>query len=222
MTLNGLLFDKDGTLVDFEKTWRPCYDACALLAASGDPALAARLLQAAGQDASGRIEPTSVLACGTLEEVWDRWVPQVDVDRDALNRCADDHLVPHPLTDVPALFRRLSAFRLGIATMDSTRQADRLVELWGLDVDFCTGFDGGHGLKPGPGMVHGFCAATGLAPSQVAVVGDTLHDLHMASAAGATAIAVTTGASPRNLLEPHADHVITSLDELPALLDSLG
>ncbi|MCP4808356.1 MAG: HAD family hydrolase [Proteobacteria bacterium] len=212
--IRGILFDKDGTLVDFERTWRPCYDACALAAADGDPALARELLELAGQGADGHIGPTSVLACGTLEQVWDLWQERIPVDRAALNRCADANLEPVALTDVPALFARLAHLHLGIATMDSTFQARRLVELWSLDVVFCTGFDGGHGEKPGPGMVLGFCAATGLDPSEVAVVGDTLHDMHMARAAGAVAVAVATGASPRKLLEPRADIVLDELDDL--------
>ena len=31
-------------------------------------------------------------------------------------------------------------------------------------IDFCAGCDGGHGIKPDPGMVLGFCAAVGRCP----------------------------------------------------------
>ena len=38
--IKGILFDKDGTLVDFQKTWFAIGDRLALQAAGGDRALA--------------------------------------------------------------------------------------------------------------------------------------------------------------------------------------
>ena len=53
----------------------------------------------------------------------------------------------------------------------------------------------------------------------IAVVGHSLHDLDMARAAGAgLTVGVLTGASPRETLAPHADHVIASIVELDSLL----
>jgi phosphoglycolate phosphatase len=55
----------------------------------------------------------------------------------------------------------------------------------------------------------------------VAVVGDSLHDLHMARAAGAgLAVGVLTGPATRTDLEDHADVVMGSIAELPAWLAS--
>jgi phosphoglycolate phosphatase len=56
----------------------------------------------------------------------------------------------------------------------------------------------------------------------VAVVGDNLHDLIMARAAGAgLAIGVLTGNGSRDELGAYADHIIASIEELPRLLDEL-
>ncbi|HJN77259.1 MAG TPA: HAD-IA family hydrolase [Myxococcota bacterium] len=217
-----MLFDKDGTLVDFEQTWRPAYDACAAMAAGADAALALELLELAGQDESGLIDPRSPLACGTLDEVWDTWEGRVVLDRAALDRLAAEMAIPVPSLPLAPVFERLKGLRLGIATMDTTAAALKTAETLGLQLDFVTGCDGGHGTKPGPGMVLAFCEAVGLEPIEVAMVGDTLHDLHAARAAGALAVAVTTGASPRELLEPHADHVLRSLAELPGLLAAIS
>ena len=71
-------------------------------------------------------------------------------------------------------------------------------------------------------MVLAFCAEAGIAADEVAVVGDNLHDLVMARAAGAgLAIGVLTGNGGREDLGPHADHVIASIEDLPRLLQSL-
>ena len=48
--IKGILFDKDGTLVDFQKTWFAIGDLMALEAAGGDRAKADALMAEAGYD----------------------------------------------------------------------------------------------------------------------------------------------------------------------------
>ena len=87
-------------------------------------------------------------------------------------------------------------------------------------MDFVAGYDSGHGAKPAPGMVQAFAREIGADPSEIALVGDTLHDLDCARAAGAVAIAVLSGVATREDLAPHADYVIADIGELPGLLTS--
>jgi phosphoglycolate phosphatase len=106
-----------------------------------------------------------------------------------------------PVTDLVSLFQRLRGrgLKLGIATMDGTAVTEAtLLRIAARElVDFLTGWDGGHGIKPDPGMVLAFCAAVDVPPRETAVVGDNLADLAMARAAGAgLAIAVLTGGCP--------------------------
>ncbi|MEO0682769.1 MAG: HAD-IA family hydrolase, partial [Pseudomonadota bacterium] len=128
--------------------------------------------------------------------------------------------------DLPGLLDSLAApgRRLGIATHDGEAAARaRMLSLGALDrFDFVAGYDSGHGLKPGPGMVQAFCAAQGLAPQEVAMIGDSLHDLHAGRAAGcALTVGVLTGPAPREVLAPHADLVLASIADLPAALDAV-
>ena len=68
-------------------------------------------------------------------------------------------------------------------------------------------------------MALAFCAACGLLPAEVIVVGDTPADLLMARSAGcARAIAVRTGAAPLHQVLPLADHVLASVQDLEQLL----
>ncbi len=226
----GVLFDKDGTLIDYAKSWGPVNIEAAALAARGDAALAAHLLSLGGADpATGHAAPDSVLAAGSAADIADRWCAggagfaTADLTRrlDGLFVAAAAHAVP--VADLALLFGRLKArgLAIGIASSDNERAIRRMVTHLGLAplVDFVAGYDSGHGLKPGPGMALAFCRAAGLAPAEIAVIGDNGHDLAMGRAAGAgLVVGVLTGTGTRDSLAPLADRVIDSIAELPALL----
>lgn len=232
--LRAVLFDKDGTLVDFRTSWVAAYAGAAagLAARAGlPPEFAAELLARSGFDVeSGRFAPESPLLWATNEAIARFWAGQPElrrlagVERFVLAHLADEERYPPvPVTDLPALFDRLAGrgLRLGIATMDSTARAHRSAVRLGIagHLAFVAGADAGFGEKPDPGMVHGFCEAVGCDPAQVAVVGDSLADLEMARRAGAgLAVAVRTGGTPVEVLERSADHVIADVGALPALL----
>lgn len=230
--IHAVLFDKDGTLFDFFGTWAPAYETIAAELAEGDADLAVRLLKAGGHDpAQGTVAPRSALSGGTNREIATIWCPMLGRDDvTTLEAQLDLFFRAHgagnakPVTDLPALFRRLRArgLKLGVATMDSHAAAEAALAAFGIAplVDFFTGYDTGHGTKPGPGMVRAFARAVDLPSSAIAVVGDTLHDLEMARAARAgLAVGVLTGATPRDVLAPHADHVLESIADLESVLE---
>ncbi len=234
--LRGILFDKDGTLIDFFATWVAAYRVVAdeVAALSGDPSLADGLLRAGGYDpATGELDPASPLACGTNDEIAALWSAHPGVARHLDLRHAVSQgfgrfgIKPTAVTDLPRLFRRLKArgYRLGVATNDHEAPTLESLDYLGVRdaLDFVAGADSGFGGKPGPGMLHGFCRATGLGAAEVAVVGDTVADLAMARAGGAgLGIGVLTGAAKGDGLAGLADHVIASVEEVEDLLDRLG
>ncbi|MCM2291317.1 HAD family hydrolase [Allorhizobium sp. BGMRC 0089] len=224
--IKGILFDKDGTLIDYDLSWAPVNRALALAAARGDAVLADRLLSACGMDpVSGHVTPDSLLAAGTAADIAKGLIEAGStVPLAALTRELDDIFAASvemsvPVTDLSALFSRLKAkgLKLGIASSDNERSIRALVQRFGLDdhVDFIAGYDSGHGSKPEPGMIIGFCAATGLAPTEVAMVGDNNHDLIMARNAGAgLAIGVLTGTGTKESLGRFSDHCLMSISQL--------
>jgi phosphoglycolate phosphatase len=230
----AVLFDKDGTLVDFRATWLPRYrGAAAEIAARAGrpPALAAALLERLGYDpSSGRFAADSPLLWDSNAAVAARWaaMPEVAGRVDA-REVADRHFADHDryppvgVGDLPALlgYLRRAGLALGLATMDDTANAHDTAARLGIArlLDFVAGADAGHGAKPGPGMALAFCAALGLDPAEVAVVGDTRADLMMARAAGCgLAVAVLTGGTPRQAVEGLADHVLDDVHGLPTFL----
>ncbi|MDJ0943628.1 MAG: HAD family hydrolase [Kiloniellales bacterium] len=232
--IRGVLFDKDGVLIDFEATWDPVNRRLAAAMAGGDLALEARLLAAGGYDGeTGSLRPGTILAAGTSLEVAAAWIDHLPAWEEAALAAEVDRFFDStspeltvPLLDVAALFQRLKGrgLALGVATNDSALGARRGLErLGGLAaLDFLAGYDSGHGAKPAPGMAEAFCRATGLAAAEVAVVGDNLHDLEMGRAAGAgLLIGVRSGTGDPAALAAAADHVIDGAAELEALLDGL-
>lgn len=230
--IRGVLFDKDGTLLDFDRTWPTAYRTVAaeLAVDAGDPDLADRLLRAGGYDAAGALDPASVLACGTTAEIVTFWAAQPglahlkDVAARIDRRFLDFARHAAPLVDdLGAIFSRLRArdLALGVATNDTTAAAHEWLAYLGVDhlLDFVSGADSGYGAKPDPAVIRGFCAATNLRPAEVAVVGDAVTDVELARAGGAgLAVSVLTGVTPRARLEAHADRVIDSIAKLEAEL----
>lgn len=229
--IRGLLFDKDGTLFDFYRTWVPILEGGALLAAQGNASAAAGLMALCGFDAAtGKVEAGGILAAGNTIELAELWVGAgVAWSADDLTAALDAHfaieapLRSAPVTDLVAFFRDLRShgFHTGIATNDNAASAYATVTRFQLSdhVEFVCGYDSGHGAKPGPGMMHAFCHRVGLIPGEVAMVGDNFHDLEMGRRAGAgLKVGVLTGTSLREDLAPHADIVLDSIVDLPAFL----
>ena len=231
-SIRGVLFDKDGTLFDFHGTWGPILREVAETLAGDRPGLVPGMLAAIGyREETGRFEAGSIAAAGNTFELADAWLGILGhADRDAMIRTLDGcfaKLGPErsiPVTDLAVFFGMMKSrgLILGIATNDVAASAEGTILRFGLSphVDFAVGYDSGHGAKPGPGMAIAFCEATGLAPEEIAVVGDNRHDLEMGRGAGAgLLVGVLTGASAVADLAPLAHHVLADITLLPALLD---
>jgi phosphoglycolate phosphatase len=237
VALRAILFDKDGTLIDFDATWGPAaYEVMRTLAAGDEAAFAALVEVSEYVLAERRFLPTSPLVAGSSASYGPLWaqalgrIPGGEFYRemDELFRVWGLRSLA-PVAGLAAILAALAArgLPLGIATNDAERSARDQVRAMGLaeHFEFIAGYDSGFGSKPRPDMVLAFADHCGLRPDEIALVGDSLHDLGAARAAGAVAVAVLTGPTrlaARPELEPHADHVIESIADLPDLLDRLA
>ena len=230
-TIRGLLFDKDGTLLDFNATWLPFAREQALKAAGGSEAMASALLVMSGFDPQhGTFLPGSVMAAGSGRQVTQTFYPhlsgrQLDILVAKLDRDAAAHLKSCAvmIAGASAALRTLHAagYALGIATNDSEDGAHQSLDVMEVDDLFAKviGYDSVANPKPAPDMLHAFAEATGLEPHEIAVIGDNSHDLEMARAASAgLAVGVLSGNGTREALEPLADVILASVADLPAHL----
>lgn len=221
--IRAVLFDKDGTLFDFNATWAVWAVGMIDTLAQGDAALAARLSAVIGFDPEGpAFLPGSVVIAGTVSEVAALLLPHLP-GRALDELIAELDSAGAQAPQVPAVplgpcLDELAAqgLRLGVATNDSERSARRHLAQAGVleRFEFLAGYDSGHGAKPGPGQLLAFAAACGVAPEAVAMVGDSLHDMAAARAAGMRAVAVLTGPAGPEDLAPAADVVLADIAAL--------
>ena len=232
MNFRGIVFDKDGTLIDFQRSWVPVFRLAALDFAAGDPAVAADLLRLGGYDAGRqRVVGGSLMAVADNRVIAAAWAERLGAgDDDGRHAARLERILCREGARHAVAVERLAAtlsrlhrdgLRLGIATSDSLRGIrDTLAPFDVLrHFEFLAGYDSGHGLKPGGGMVRAFCAEFDLDAGAVVVVGDNRHDIEMGRDAGAgLCVGVLTGTGTRAELGDCADVVIDGIGELPALL----
>jgi phosphoglycolate phosphatase len=128
MKIKGIIFDKDGTLLDFAATWVPVLHEAASAAAGRDESRAETLLAVGGWEAElGRVKAGSLLAAGNTVEIaaaWAEHLPGRDVAElvSLLDRVFRDGGARHatPVTALGPLFQRLKSrgLALGVATSD--------------------------------------------------------------------------------------------------------
>lgn len=229
-TIKAILFDKDGTLLDFNATWLGFAKDLALQATEGDMGRADTLLREGGYDAEeNRFRSGSVIAAGTNAEVVRHFHPHLEgeplrslveeTDQKTAGMAERAVALPGAVDAVRAL--HAAGYRIGLATNDSTEGATRTLDAFGIGALFVAalGYDAVANPKPAADPCLVFARRAGVEPAEIAVVGDNAHDLEMARAAGAgLSIGVLSGNGTRETLAPLADAVLGSVSELPAFL----
>ncbi len=210
-----VIFDVDGTLIN-----------------SADIIIAAQTLTAAahGLTYPGRERGFSIIGLSLDVALADLFGPVVpahelsDTYKRIFNELRGTAGYDEPLYDgVADVLSDLSAWRetaLGIATGKTHRGLEHVVELYGWRDLFATMQTADTApSKPHPGMIHQAMAATGAPAARTVMIGDSVHDMRMAKAAGVAAIAVSWGFQPvEMLLEAGADVVAEHARELPELI----
>ncbi len=225
--IDGVVFDKDGTLFDFRSSWGGFADRM-LAQFARDPDHAAALAALVGYDPStGQFAADSVMIAATTADIAEqmhRVLPEMSLAslNDRLNLLATKAPM-YPAVDLRGVLQGLrdKGLALGLATNDTEVPARAHLAEAGISdlFDFIAGCDSGFGAKPGPGMLLAFAQRMGLSPDRVAMVGDSSHDLLAGRAAGMLAVGVLTGIADRAELTPFADVVLQDIGSLAAWID---
>jgi phosphoglycolate phosphatase len=230
-TITAVLFDKDGTLFDFHRSWSS-WAARLISDVAGDyGADAADVAECLGYDLTlGRFRAGSLSIAGSVQDQALALAPVLgEADPGVLARRiagAAVGNVMHPIVPLLPLLDGLASrgLILGVATNDAEVSARAQLTRAGV-VDrfaYVAGYDSGHGAKPAPGMCLGFAEAMGLDPATVIMVGDSRHDLDAGRGAGMRTVAVLNGLTPEVELAPLADVVLPHIGHLTGWLDGRG
>lgn len=231
MEIKGILFDKDGTLLEFDRTWRPIANQVVEEVAKYYNFKDKIALRESIGLFENRIEPAGSLSAGTNKDValdmfevlrkenitlsdeeHIRWSTQV------FNKVAAS-LPFYPVEGVLETIKQFkkAGYFIGLSTADSVENAKLFLEKTGLDIyfDYIGADDGIINPKPAPDYMENFCKQYTLKPSEVAVVGDTMTDMNFGINSGAGLIVgVLSGTGTRSLLGDSADIVIDSVKDL--------
>ncbi|MBX3578501.1 MAG: HAD family hydrolase [Rhizobiaceae bacterium] len=231
LAIKGILFDKDGTLVDFNATWFGVADYLALEASEGDRWKADRMLAAAGYDfATKMFKADSIFAAGSNLDVVELWFPKL-TEAEQLAEVARFNEITAiqgsqravALPNIPETLAKLHGanYRMAVATNDSTSGAEKTLEALRISqfFDAAYGYDAVARSKPAPDTIYAFSDLTGLKPAELMMIGDNRHDLEMGRAAGVgRTVGVLSGTGTRETLAPLADAVLESVADLPGYL----
>lgn len=233
--IKGIVFDKDGVLVDFDRTWIKMLVDMAVEWADGDTVEKERLLEVAGYDQkTNSFYAGSVWAAGNTDDLVAVWDVTGDVqEQEKLSqfinqRCLDCEIIPlFPVAQLQKLFRTLtnSGLKLGITTNDVEASAIKTMDDFGLSryLSLVVGYDSVDNPKPAADPVLAFCQECDLKPNEIIVVGDNVHDMEMGLAGEVgLRIAVLSGNSSAEEITPFANHVLKNVLELEGFLTAQG
>lgn len=226
-----IIFDKDGTLIDFNFMWASWVtELAARLERAADVALASQLYAAMGYDtAHASVVAGSPLAAHSMADLYTltaQVVQDVGLPREQAEQAAQEAwFVPdavalaRPLADLPRVFSSLRGrgILLAVATSDDRASTVMTLRAMGIAsmVSALVSADDGLANKPAPDMLMHLCRALRIAPALSMMVGDAVADMEAARDAGiGTRVGVLSGLSPRELLEPHADIIVNSIGAL--------
>lgn len=228
MGFKALLFDKDGTLLDYEASWSGYAQVFLKQLSGDDPAVALRMAELVGINLkTGQFAANSIAVGGTLRDVFEAvktispsltWEQALQADQTALKV-----LKPVPFFDLaPYLTSLKERYRLSIITNDNEGATHHQLHELGLSKLFddviCA--DSGYTPKPAGDMLLGVAQRAGLSAKELVMIGDSTHDLMAGRAANVgLCVGVTSGPASGDDLRAYADYILDDISQLPALLE---
>ena len=228
MRVDALLFDKDGTLFDFQSSWGAATLQFLKILSDGDLNTLKKLANALNFDLNKKLfYPGSIFIAGTTNETiaaLEPIIPKKSKDHILsahLQAYANQKQIP-----VKNLYNTLlnlfqSGYQMTIATNDLIEPTN--IQLKDANImDFFSailGSDSGYGAKPNPSQLIELQKRMRLKPQEIVMVGDSTHDMRAAKSAGFRSFAVLTGVASREELKQYSEAIFEDITYLPTWLN---
>jgi phosphoglycolate phosphatase len=237
--INCAVFDKDGTLIDFERAWgQRIRDWITLLVStvSGDEGLAKALYHMFGYDPIQRqvaIDGPILVSSGSTMKTLsagvlyaEQGLPWHQAEKVAIESLwsifgpplSDEEI--QPLGDVKGTIRELreAGIAIAVATADNRQITEHCLQVLGIDQDVDLLMCGDDPLpqKPDPGVLAWISNELELQPGKLLMIGDTINDLltgRNGHAAGCIGIS-PNGSNGAEVLAPFADIILPTIDKI--------
>ncbi|WP_078864173.1 phosphoglycolate phosphatase [Streptomyces sp. AcH 505] len=213
--VQAIIFDLDGTLVDSAEDLQAALNQ--LLSELRLCSIGAEEIKAMIGDGVPKLVERGLAAANGDPEKADVWVPRFleiyQQNPAALTRC-----YPDVRETLGMLHRR--KFKLGVVTNKPARAARQILESLLLSQFFSVvvGGDTLQERKPHPAPLLEAARQLDLEPGQILMVGDNMHDVKAARAAGMRCVAVSYGYHHQPPSEFNADGLIDRFGDLLALV----
>ena len=229
-----IIFDKDGTLIDFNYMWLKWFKNISKvlveqggLSDSGVKKIEKILCY---NDNTKTIDSTSPLCCSPMNRLYESFLNvYIDDTKTNINskaeRFKDLWFMPDPindarsLTDLRNLFSCLHSQNIKIAVCTSDNRNETMKTLENFKVsEFISavvcGDDSHLPPKPDPSQIHHICKLTKVDVSNTIMVGDTITDMEMGRMASVSlCVGIPFGAGSLDDLINSADVIIPSVDK---------
>lgn len=215
--IRAILFDKDGTLLQFTEGW---VDSIVefLEEKTIDEDKKKKLFKEIGIREDGGVEENSILSSETAMDLAIIFSKYLDEDLDEIYRELDDHLLNYlkennrfirETCDLRSLFEALKdrGILIGIFTSDNYRQAKYSMVYLGLDsfIDFYAAADI-YKKKPNKESLEVFKKKYSLEDQEIIIVGDSRVD--MVFGENTIKVGVLCGTGSREMLAKYTDNII--------------
>lgn len=231
MTIKGIIFDKDGTLFDFQQSWGTITFNFLIGLAGDNKQKLSDLAKVLKFDLTKKMFQTdSSFVSGTVSQTIDLISPLLpNMSREEIWALQNYHyskIVQIPVKNLHKTLFNLRArnYSLGIATNDLAEPTYNQLKKESIFkyFDKVLGADSGFGCKPAATQLIEITKALNISPQETVMVGDSLDDLKAAKKAQMAAVGVTTGVLSKKDLSKNYDVVLDGIEALVAWLDDFN